>query len=517
MSHEKLRTGVRTLIVLVAACGAVAWAWRQMAETGPKTTTNDWVQTLGSTSRDERRLALRNLQPSDPAEIDVAVAAAEKSLADPDALVRTEAAVALARLAALPAPGSRSADPDRARSVARNLLTAFERDSDPGARASAASSLASIYNTVGRTTQSAGDSSQADPLKLETLVAAFDAELQRDPDNRVLLLAAFDRLGPVLMAAPPGLLAVLNDSSYLVRSQALRALAHFSSGVDQAVPVLLKDLATNTAQLAPDYGAIAAALHPSPASVPLLTEALKSDDDVLRAAAVTLLAQIEPLPRSVAPVLIAAVKKALAAGDVSDSDDQSAGSQPAGGASLAPRTGGRPPQPAPGWVSSDLLLALGKAAPAGESVPLMIQVLNRKSPSSRSAAATGLARLGPAAQTAIPSLVAVFKDASTAEGRELHGVRLSSAQALGHIGPEAPDVQAIATEVIAVLRDALDLRPHPFTSAVAEALGNFGPRAAGAAPRLRELRNDESPVVRAAAESALKKIEQESSEPRATT
>jgi HEAT repeat protein len=510
LRKERLQTGVRSLLVLVACCGAIAWAWRRVLDKSPNATTSDWVRALRSDIRDDRRFALRSLQPSEPADIELAVAAATHALKDPEALVRVEASVALARFVTRPGAGARAPDVKLATRIGVCLLDAFQHDTDAGARVSAAFGLASIYRALDRAGLRTGDSPETGPLAAHTLVAAFDAELARAPANRVSLLAALERLGRVPMTAPPGLVRSLDDPSSFVRGQTLLALSHFSGGIDQAVPILLKDVATNTAQFAPNYVGIAAALHPSPAVVPVLLQALESDDGLVREAAATLLARIEPLPRSAAPALIAAVTKALAAGDGFEYGEASPSEALASGGMMAPRTLARREVPSAAWVSSDLCVALVRSAPAEQSVPLLIQVLNRKAPSSRSAAAVGLAELGPPARAALPSLVATLKEAIAEGGPTVYGYRLRSAQALGRIAPQATDVQAISGDVVAVLTDALKVRDDVTQAEVAEALGKFGPRAAAAVPSLRELLKGETALVRNAAKSALKKIDPQS-------
>jgi HEAT repeat protein len=153
---------------------------------------------------------------------------------------------------------------------------------------------------------------------------------------------------------------------------------------------------------------------------------------------------------------------------------------------------------------------LAKAAPPEESVPLLIAVLKRRSRASRTAAALGLAELGPASHAAIPALVATLKEFTAAEGDTVSGYGAQVAQALGRIAPQAPEAQASSEEVIAVLTEVLNVRAVSTRSAAAQALRNFGPKATRAIPRLRELLDDQTAIVRDAAKSALEKIEPQS-------
>ena len=312
MQYQKLQTSLRTMVALVACAGAVFWAWRHLADSSTGEATGDWIRKISSGNLDERRLAIRSLEPANPSELDAVIDASTRALDDKEAMVRVEAALALTRFAA-PTTKGQTFDVARSRRIATTFLDVLNRDKDAGVRASAANGLTSIFVALKKAGASPGGTGETDQLKPEALVAAFDAELTRDPANRVPFVEAIKRLGPVPLNAPPGLLGVLEDKRYVIRGEAMKALSNFSGGVDPAVSVLLKDLATNTDQFRPNYAEVAEALRPSPAAVPILIQALESDDGLVRQVAATLLAHVEPLPSSVAPVLIAAVKKAIAA------------------------------------------------------------------------------------------------------------------------------------------------------------------------------------------------------------
>jgi HEAT repeat protein len=508
MTREKLQTGLRTAIVLVACCAVVFWAWRHVADSNNPQTTRDWIRAFDTGDLDDRRLALQKLELAKPDEIDLVIAASTRALSDRQAPVRVEAALVLARFATPSSPGQ-SADVNRARSIAKRLFEAFQSDQDASVRTTAATGLGTIYSALVKARIRASDFPESDPLRPETLVAAFDKELERDPANRIALVVALERLGSLSMPAPPGLLKVLADPSYDVRGEALKALSHFSGDVDQAIPVLINDLATNPSPFPPDYAAIAKTMHVSRSAVPILLPALESNNGLVREAAAAMVARIEPPPLSAAPSLIVAVKKAIAAGDGPSDDIDPLDGEARPGEALAPRARGRPEQPSPDSVSPDLATALARAAAPAESVPLLIDLLKRKSRSSRSAAAVGLAALGPTAHAAIPALVTTMQEAIAAEhSTTVYGAR--TARALGRIAPQSPDGQAKSADVIAALTEALDAPDASIRTAAAEALGNFGPKAAKAIPRLRELLHDRNDRMQVAAKSALMKIELQS-------
>lgn len=506
---EKLQPVARGLLFLVLCCGAIAWAWRNAtAPRDAENKTGNWVNMITSGSAEERKFALANLNPVGQAEMDLAVDASTRALHDPDAAVRVEAAGALARFAISSSERTPSTDVDRARGVAESLLEAYQKDQDPSVRALAAGGVASIYNALVKSGVRPGGSPDTEFLKPAALVAAFDAGLREDSSNRVPFVTAIERLGTVSMPAPPGLLSVLDDPSHFVRGQALQALSHFSGGIDRAVPVLLNDLATNTDRYPPDYAEIAGNMHPTSAVVPTLGEALKSDNGLVRHTAATMLSRIEPAPRTAAPLLIALVKQELSAGHgPGDEEDVPVPASAAAPKGMAPGSGNRLDQPAPGSVGLGMALALARTAPPEAALPLLLQLSKRKGPASRSAAAEGLAEIGPAAHAAIPTLIANLKAALAHDGRSSSGVGSRTARALGRIAPHAPEAQAKAGEVLAVLTEALKSRSPAIRAATIDALGQFGTKAAPALDTIRELLKDRSAPVREAAKAAIERLD----------
>src|SRR5262249_43252499 len=147
-----------------------------------------------------------------PDEDDLVVAAATDALKDKDTQLRVEAALALARFARSKSGGNATVDLDRARRIATTLLSVLRDDQDVAVRASAATGLASICAESKKEKALPKEMPENDPLNVEALVAEFDRGLKNDAGNRLPLVGAIKTLGMLPMAAPPGLLAVLDDS-----------------------------------------------------------------------------------------------------------------------------------------------------------------------------------------------------------------------------------------------------------------------------------------------------------------
>ena len=369
-----------------------------------------------------------------------------------------------------------------------------------------ASSLSTIYRSLVKAGFPLDEAPQNDPLAPQTLVAAFDAVLEREPSNRMALVSAIGNLGTLDFNAPPGLVRALEDPAYLVRGEILKALSNFAGGVDKAVPVLLHDIATNDDPVPPDYGSIAEEMHPSPAVIPTLIDALKSDDGLVSEAAAALLSRVQPAPQSAFPTVVALVKKKLAMAEPPEIAQSGADDEPPQPGGRARSLGSRPKPPPPGAITTNLAMALANAAPPEDSMPLLMELVKRRSHRTRVAGAAGLGELGPAAHSAIPALIANLKEAMAAKGNSAEDLGSRTAVALGQIAPGSPDAKTLS-EVIAVLTEAVNVPIIPIRLPATKALGKFGTQAASAIPALKKLLENQEPLVRDAAEAALEKIE----------
>jgi HEAT repeat protein len=142
----------------------------------------------------------------------------------------------------------------------------------------------------------------------------------------------------------------------------------------------------------------------------------------------------------------------------------------------------------------------GSGKPAGEAeakLPVAELQERLKSPDTRDrlGAVHGLRRHGSSAVAAVPDLIRLLRDDPDLQ------VRQGAALALGDIGPQA----AVAVpELIRVMQKETDA---PLRRQAAGALGKIGAAAQAALPALRQVIQDGPPIVRQAAEEAIKSIQ----------
>jgi len=183
--------------------------------------------------------------------------------------------------------------------------------------------------------------------------------------------------------------------------------------------------------------------------------------------------------------------------------------------------------------------ALARISPqnAQEAVAVLIEVLQEEMPDQRRYAARVLSRLGPRATAAVPALINALKDQDA-------GVRSESAAALAQIGPDAkaavdPLISVLKDEearvrlnaaralyriskertklAVGVFRDHLKDPEAKNRYITAKMLCDVGPDAKDAVDDLTKALDDESEIVRDAAQEALRIINPEGAKRRPST
>jgi HEAT repeat protein len=153
---------------------------------------------------------------------------------------------------------------------------------------------------------------------------------------------------------------------------------------------------------------------------------------------------------------------------------------------------------------NEAALALSKMDPASKSaVPALAEALSDSEYIVRWNAATALFRLRADARPAIPALIKALQDDTnkTNLGVFMATIQDMAALALGGASAGTPDGVAVLTETLA------NVTKTESRISTARALGYVGPEAKSAVPQLRLLLKDEDRWVRLAAEEALQKIE----------
>ncbi len=263
------------------------------------------------------------------------------------------------------------------RDMAKSLIDVVEHDSDPAVRTTAAFAAASLLHELRDAGIASHDSGATDAINPQTLIKVLGKVLKRDPSARLGLLVSYRRLGPVDEPAPEALLAALDDSSRVVRIEALLALAEFTSGVDKAASVLLSDAGSapgesqfNRWQHLYPLRQAAERLPVSPAVIPLLIDGLRSPSPDVREVAVVILRHLGPAARPAAQALISATRSMIRS------------------VKHAPEQGEDP-------FFSDFASTTVQIAPTEDAIAVLSEALDREHPACGAHAAYFLGSLGP--------------------------------------------------------------------------------------------------------------------------
>ena len=433
----RFRVNLKGLILGVACLAAIAWAGRAVWE---NVEINKLQKTLRSGEPDDRMYAARVLGTTEDDDVDAAVPALCRALADdPDAGVRAIAAngLGMTGLVVWKRSPAGPAGPEAVRA-----LTAALKDGDASVRGEAAAALG--------------------------------------------LLA---RSAPI--APPPSLCdLLLSDASVDVRVTSATALGMFRKDPEVALPALFDGLGRDKTRVRlACFNALSSdKLTPNGSSVPLLLKALKDGPDVrVRSRAAALLGRVEPPDAQAVAPLIAALNEPVGKEPPPLVDPPPPGAVPLAGAVVAGGGGGGGSAPESWDVAVHAANALGRVAAkvgseadAGTALAaLMKSEVNWRA----NAAASGLAAMGPKALKVAPALIGAVKDSVENGKPDGDGVNSSAARALGEVAPGS----ASAPEAVDVLTRALDSPHDGLRNAAVAALPKFGKAAEPAVPKLQSL------------------------------
>lgn len=507
---RRLQDGVRSLVLLVASCGAIFWVTRNVWEAADPiraeylSIQREAIDKLHSDAPSVRLAGILELVQTKQGDPTLPIAPLIATLDDPDAEVRIAGGKALGPIVAdaVKLGAGAGAARDATSALVRSL-----KAPEPGLRAAAVDSLGMIAGV-------------RPGLEIATPIdrkAVRDevVGLLRDPDagvrRAVIHTLSHDYAFPRTDDPPEELAVGLEDEVAENRIAATVALVRFNRGIDPWIPRLLR-----LAEHDPDPKVrercrnvlTAPMLRPpavTAAVVPALTPSLSSGDPRIRYSAAQFLYRLGPEGRAAIPDLLRLLREPLdpkleplQVQAIEASEDR---------------------DPASVAASS-----LGSIGPGSDQAGQVISALTEAARSGplirRTRVVYALGEFGPTAIEAVPVLIGILEDpaarkfiqeeekAARESGKRkndsayIHG-EAEAARALGKIAPATPQ----ADRAVAALQPVLDSAAAFSRIAAAEALGRFGTSAAAAVPKLRAMKDDRDASVRKAAARALGLIE----------
>jgi HEAT repeat protein len=451
------RFSLKSVILLVACCGAFFWAYITIHEEMQPNA--DLAKLLRSSDVSDRLEGVRRLGGVEEANFKTAVPLMISALSDPNELVRVSNTWSLGNAARV----TMKSNPETAREATLALSRSLS-DESAEVRSSAAETFGQI-----------AEASTAENLPIEVApVVSTLVGLLADPSEKVrkssrqtlMLIGSLKSLEPPLALIDGLAHWKLSDS----RAQAASALAAFKPGAEATVKALILALKDGE----PEVRSSAAGSLRSfgLGAAPALPNLLALLDD-----------PFVPPPPSAVPMPVARATKKAAGGQQAD-----------GPVSIDPavesaRSIGRivEAQTAKGETASpEILAGLSKTLKAGRS-------------SLRDAAKDALRRIGKGASDLVPSLIqdltGSIPDSASAFGP-------TAAATLGDIAPGSPK----APEAIAALVAALDAKAPETRSSAVLAIGRFGTAASTAIPRLKEV-GEANPNLAASIKTTIDRLE----------
>ncbi|MCA9155286.1 MAG: HEAT repeat domain-containing protein [Planctomycetales bacterium] len=333
-----------------------------------------------------------------------------------------------------------------ARSAEQAVLDALKNDEFDGVRAAAAYALVKMKSDDSATVKALLDA-RADDDQLVQVVSAW-ALIQLAPNNTDLVRESLDVVLKGLRSDDPKVR--VTAARGLIESKAPRELVgpQLVAALQDANDELIIQIVEGLAGIGPD-------------AVPAVMEAMKNPE--LRRVATLIINRIGPDAKSAVPGLVEALQ-------TTDKDLE---------------------------LRRELQFALGGIGPAAApAVPELVESLASDNAEVRRSAAYALGKIGAESKPAVPALRKLVASEDRYD-------RIAAVWALLKIDASNPRLRQVA---VPLLIGALDHERMVVRLEAAEALGEIGSDAKPAVPALKGLLEDPSPLVQAAAKSALAKI-----------
>ncbi len=329
--------------------------------------------------------------------------------------------------------------------------------------------------------------------KAAPAIPALSAAFERGEEESTVQTRCVDALGEIGdPAAAPFLIAALEHAEDSVRWHAIEALESLGPRAEAAVPALLRVVQHDAAN-----GWLAAnalgRIDVEGLSVPVLIDKLAGRDAQMRRFAALGLSRMGRKASAAADMLYQGLRDPDQAARIAAAQAYWSVSGQADDAVRVLRSelAGSSDWKAQMWAA-DALAEIGPAAQA--AVPELMARLSSDTRYVVTSSTEALGKIGPAAVPARPALTARLRDAGD------FYTRVCIARALWRINR--------SEEALPVLHDALaNSRDFMAVSEAAEAVGDMGPEAAGSETLLRPLLKEGDPFVRKAAADALKQLE----------
>jgi HEAT repeat protein len=471
-----------TLVVLVAFCGILLWAARSMWESLHPVVAA--AERLQAQTPLERQNAMRDLVQLGLVDTGLGIPPVIASLDDADPQVRAAAAEALNTLVSDAVTHGKARESVNA--AVKRLCGALD-DREPSVRVAAAKALGYIaFSQAG-----------ARVIDVDALIVSLAARLNDSHENvRLEILAALANRGhQATVAPPPALVAALNDKSAQVRAAAVRSLASFPCPLDPWVPLLFRNLEASEPRVRTESGLALGREKPPAVSLAVLPELIAGLASANRL--VSYFSARALLPHAQAPESAQAIPAILSVISNSSGVDKD------GARDTSASTDAHILDHDPVQAAVELL---GKLAPGRQPnarvIPVLTDVLRSGNPRRRAEAACALGHFGPAAESAVPTLIGVFKP-NEASADDVFHVDDAATDALARIAPGTGSEKNVVTALI----EALNSTSRTKQLASITALPKFRASAKGALPRLRELQNKSDDYFKEAVSKTINAIE----------